>query len=62
MARQITSKQVKLHIQLDDYNSVEDRKVKISHKMLIGLGAKKRRFKKTGKIFYFLKTDYVLTF
>lgn len=57
MARPITEKQVKIHTEIDELNFVQDMKTFISFKFLKVLGAKRRVYKNTGEVYYFIHTD-----
>lgn len=58
----VTEKQIKIHVETaDGYNSVEDTTAFISIKKLRQLGAKRRVYKNTKEVFYFIDTDQEIT-
>ncbi|MFP5155061.1 hypothetical protein ACJEEN_14635 [Bacteroides clarus] len=61
MAWKVTEKNIKIHTIIDGIHSVEDRKVAISYRKLKALGAKRRIYKDTKEVFFFIETDYDLT-
>lgn len=60
MAWKVTEKNIKIHTIIDGVDSVEDRKATISYRKLKALGAKRRIYKDTKKVFFFIETDYDL--
>ena len=61
MAWKVTEKDIKIHTIIDGVDSVEDRKATISYRKLKALGAKRRIYKDTKEVFFFIETDYDLT-
>lgn len=61
MAWKVTEKNIKIHTIIDGIHSVEDRKATISYRKLKALGAKRRIYKDTKEVFFFIETDYDLT-
>lgn len=62
MSRKVTIKSIKIHMQFDGLDIVKDANVAISYKNLKFLGAKRRIYKDTREVFYYIKTNYYLTF
>lgn len=60
MAWKVTEKNIKIHTIIDGVDSVEDRKATISYRKLKALGAKRRIYKDTKEVFFFIETDYDL--
>lgn len=60
MAWKVTEKNIKIHTIVDGVDSVEDRKATISYRKLKALGAKRRIYKDTKEVFFFIETDYDL--
>lgn len=60
MAWKVTEKNIKIHTIIDGVDSVEDRKATISYRKLKVLGAKRRIYKDTKEVFFFIETDYDL--
>ena len=61
MAWKVSEKSIKIHTIIDGVDSVEDRKATISYRKLKALGAKRRIYKDTKEVFFFIETDYDLT-
>lgn len=61
MAWKVTEKNIKIHTIIDGVDFVEDRKATISYRKLKALGAKRRIYKDTKEVFFFIETDYDLT-
>lgn len=61
MTRVVTKKNIKIHTCIDGMDSVEDTIVAISHKKLKALGAKRRVYKDTKDIFFFIESDCEIT-
>lgn len=58
----VTEKQIKIHVETaDGYNSVVETTAFISEKKLRKLGAKRRIYKDTKEVFYFIETDQEIT-
>lgn len=57
MAWKTTEKNIKIHTCIDGINSVEDIRATISYKKLKDLGAKRRIYKNTKEVFFFIETD-----
>lgn len=62
MARRVTEKNIKIHTCIDGLNTVKDVKVIMSQRKLKELGAKRRVYKNTKEVFYFIETNYEITF
>lgn len=61
MAWKVTEKNIKIHTYIDGMDSVEDTKAVFSYKKLKTLGAKRRVYKNTKKVFFLIETDYELS-
>lgn len=62
MPRKVTIKRIKIHMHIEGVDTVEDTNVAISFKDLKSLGAKRRIYKNTKEVFYYIKTNYYITF
>lgn len=55
MSRKVTIKRIKIHMHIDGVDTVEDTNVAISFKDLKSLGAKRRIYKNTKEVFYYIQ-------
>lgn len=62
MSRKVTIKRIKIHMHIDGVDIVEDTNAAISFKDLKSMGAKRRIYKNTKEVFYYIKTNYYITF
>lgn len=60
MSRKVTAKRIKIHKRIGNAHFVEDRISVISCKTLRQLCAKRRIYRDTKEVFYFLEVDYDL--